>query len=142
MMTDEQREIAEQIADYVRREVREVGMVFDSGGLLCILTGFSVHDGKLVWRDLMDPECDAVAQEVVERGIPDLSDDATIDALLRHLLRRGWRMIRWDNKRVEVRKVGCMLFDSVPWSAIAKAVKEEADHHQTTQPNPSSAGAG
>jgi hypothetical protein len=118
MMTPEQRQMAEQIADYVRREVREVGLKLVEDDTLSVW----INDGWL----LDNPTGTHI--EPHKTGIPDLSDDATIDALLRHLMQRGWRMTRWDNKRVEVRKIGCMLFDGRLWSATAKAIKEEMKH--------------
>jgi len=134
MMTPEQRELAEQIADYVRREVREVGLRVDSAGLRCILTGYSIHDGKPVWRDLWDPELAPIAQEVVERGIPDLSDYATIDALLRHLRRRGWvalqRAERWGAKcRIgrSMSEIAGLRYEDA-WLAVARTINKETNN--------------
>ena len=103
MMTPEQRGIAEQIADYVRREVREVGLLLLSGA----------PDGY--GREILD-------------GIPDLSDEATIDALLRHLRRRGWTQERSREGMVGLWRDGCTGVYTIPWKAIAHAIKEEINH--------------
>ena len=133
MMTPEQRQPAAEIAGYVRREVREEGLALISDLAAAPTPRRARYCGECVWVWIDGRPAWTRSPVALSDGIPDLSDPATIDALLRHLQRRGWIVSRQIGRFADRCCIVRRLVDIATvgykdaWLAAARAINEEAN---------------
>lgn len=92
-MNAHEQEIARAIAPVVRRECREVGLTLGNELGWLLLVGHGIEDGRPVWVDRLAPDLSTPIVGDPIDGIPDLSDGACLDALIRWLATRRARIV-------------------------------------------------